>query len=1503
MMALVTRIMLIGAALVAASSPLFGLDDFQEYYTSNVQVARSRFAEQNVARAKKDLEDKEWERCVRLIQAILDDHATGAFVTDSGQFMGIRAYCIKFLQDLPEEGQKAYRKVFDPYAKELFRSGREQLDAKILRQVFFRYQHSSYGRDALRMAAHIRFEAGQLHEGSQLAALFVDTYPQDESSPAMRGLIALALGIVGDEAGLESLRATTPEEELLAGLRAGSQSRPLGEIIAEAEKTAARLSAERSSTPLSSKLFEDVQWSVTLPLPESRRRRPYSQLDDFGYSEDSSDFSWHPVQPVLDESNVYLSNGVSVQAINIFSGQPKWHYEGIVSESQARWDINIDFPLALDRNLLFAALETPVRDQRVILNYTPQVPVPHRQLFALDASSGTMIWTHAGWNGGDAEERDFVRSLNVTSPPLVIGDKLYVSASRFHTSYHHYLCCFDRLSGALEWSTFVCTGQMEQNMFGNRVRESVAGRLSQADGVVYFSTNIGIVAAIDIRLGTLLFTTQYKQVEIPRQTRYNPSIQERAPTWLNCAPLITKDRIFVAPMDSQDLLAINRKTGRSEVLVTRKRHDRHLYVLGPYKNHIVVAGHNMTFYDVETLKRAAQLPLKSPPQAVDPSLGVQGRPLIIGNRLYAAVAEGREDQLMVWDLDRLKLIKRRPLSSEPRLSGCGNIAASDEAFVIASSNEKRTMTRVRCFFDKKKVRSRLLEEIAAQPKNPKLHLRLGELWVQEREYAAALESFERARSLASEGGVAYKEWTERARESLHNLYVEVSDAPSGRLDELDLDAFDCLERALEFARHDAQRVELSFRLLHRGVSKNEWERVETYADRILDQHADATWVHLGLFAAEVPDLPKRRFQRAGLAAVVITAASARRSGRNEEAIAYYQRLIRDYPTEFVGSATGWRYGYEQIGSLIKAEGREVYASNEAEAARLFAESESQNSVEPLQRILDLFPNSERVTRAYRAISRRLLDAGEFARAAGTVHEYLAKFGQPSGEVLSVLADSLERSGAPKAAQQTWRYVASIASRETLADDPSKTYGELAKERLGELKARRWDDEVLVPDLKLPVAAHWEKGQKGSAHDWLLVKTQGEVPAAHRDILFTTYESKLQALSLSDGALLWSCPAPSYSMPSLFWIEDRLLALLDDDLLCIDPRTGREHWRKGIESGKPLWLVGGQGRVHLLTEGRTSRLFVIESRDLLSGEIVFEYSYAAWPTGRIFASDRWVMVPVMHEPRCVVLDAFTGRPAPGIPKEGLPYRDSTLLPFLSADGMVVLMEPNPQSRTGERRLSAVDPENGRSVWTRPLGDGAVNFRIRNNSRVLAYDLIHRTSRLTAKSRDTLVVIDLLRGVELLRRTLDQNARIRDGETVKLSSKQAFTVNRRSDDSRIGVRELLVESIEIKTGARLWSSLGWSQIQHLEMQPFSSGVLIGVTESSRRRNLITNKSTLFVVDTRNGRLREDLLALDSGSAQGDIPLESLSGSVRYGENLLIADGHLVVADGPVLKVFKP
>jgi hypothetical protein len=195
--------------------------------------------------------------------------------------------------------------------------------------------------------------------------------------------------------------------------------------------------------------------------------------------------------------------------------------------------------------------------------YDITVQIAHRSLMALDPQSGRIIWTSpegprpvGGERGAGA-----VKPMDVSFiSPVVVKDGLAFAAGWRQEGYiSSVVRGLDLASGETVWETLICGSQLEMTMFGEVAREPFGSFLIEREGILYFHSNLGVVAALEARSGRPLWVTEYDVIQ-KEPTMLRNALLRRLP-WGANPPLLVGHLLFVTPRDSHSIYAIDTGTG------------------------------------------------------------------------------------------------------------------------------------------------------------------------------------------------------------------------------------------------------------------------------------------------------------------------------------------------------------------------------------------------------------------------------------------------------------------------------------------------------------------------------------------------------------------------------------------------------------------------------------------------------------------------------------------------------------------------------------------------------------------------------------------------------------------------------------------------------------------------------------------------------------------------------------------------------------------------------
>ncbi len=188
---------------------------------------------------------------------------------------------------------------------------------------------------------------------------------------------------------------------------------------------------------------------------------------------------------------------------------------------------------------------------RDYLSFEITAELPIRSLAAFERDSGRVVWkTDELAIPGVAGKK-----LSFTTPVLLDRGKA-IAGGWLQSGYiNSILACIDLSTGDLVWHQLVASHQMELTMFGEMAREPFASQLTEREGVVYFVTNLGAIAAVDSKTGRLLWVTAYETIPAEPPDRQLTMLREIV--WGVNPPLFVGETLIVAPRDSHFLYAID----------------------------------------------------------------------------------------------------------------------------------------------------------------------------------------------------------------------------------------------------------------------------------------------------------------------------------------------------------------------------------------------------------------------------------------------------------------------------------------------------------------------------------------------------------------------------------------------------------------------------------------------------------------------------------------------------------------------------------------------------------------------------------------------------------------------------------------------------------------------------------------------------------------------------------------------------------------------------------
>jgi len=649
-----------------------------------------------------------------------------------GVFLPIQDVAAREIAGLPRPGIEAYRQAYDAGTARLYERALAAKDSVGLAEVARHYLASSSGDDALAALGSLAFERGDLVGALAAWQQIVEACPEPSVPVAsLRARIWLCHRALGRERAAEAWSKTLldryPEEPIRAG---GVEVR-----VADFLKQPLTLTAFPHNGPL-------PEWPMLggdathgrLPRGIQELGEPIAtiHLPAAAVSEsDRRDFEARgreaplPLVATASHGRLFAATEAAAFAFDPTTGRAAWLYPDGPEES---------YPAAVDEALHAVACSEGRAFARVADG-----------VVAFDESSGRVLWRYgfapleepakeekkppkepkekeqgkgkepkARRGRGDASPGS--RSTLLATPPVVEGRRVFVGLTHLGEEARASLVALDAATGRELWRTFVCSRSI-RSFLGLGATGSPPG---VGGGTVYYSTNLGAVAALDAATGAIRWVQRYPSFH----GQLRQAVLERSRRWANNPPVVDRGWVFFAPQDASSAFAIEATNGTIAWSAPR---DGARYLVGVDGSRLFLVGPTVCALDEATGRRLWASPLPHPPA---------GRPALAPGRLYVPTSR---EIVALQTADGAQTTCRLWQGGESP----GNLTLAEGKLLVASGD------RVRVYEDWATAEAGWQERAKAQPKDLSAHLAMAAHRVHRGEYAAALPLLETLRVAAT----------------------------------------------------------------------------------------------------------------------------------------------------------------------------------------------------------------------------------------------------------------------------------------------------------------------------------------------------------------------------------------------------------------------------------------------------------------------------------------------------------------------------------------------------------------------------------------------------------------------------------------------------------------------------------------------------------------------------------------------------------------------------------
>ncbi|MEX0819897.1 MAG: PQQ-binding-like beta-propeller repeat protein [Pirellulaceae bacterium] len=681
-----------------------------------------------------------------LVTRAADDASTMHF----RRYLPLVTYSQMKLVELATRSPEAlalYRQQVDPVASRLLKSAREQRDETALREIVSRYFASSHADEALLRLGEIAFERGhwteargyweqisprlrfpphddlnfselsgqplwlitrhletdddwkrtlprlQTHDGASSRLAYRDTDLELADIHARLTLVSILEGnVLRARAEIELLRRLFPDSTGEIGGRSGKHVQLLQDLLDESEQwpalprdhdwpTFMGSDSRQKLAPVALDIAAEPRWQLALPTYSGEGELIGSEGTRVAESPDGL-LSYHPivvnevavVQAGINESEIAarrIDDGGVVFGVNEFPS-------GEIAAPGLKRSVGVPrFPLSSYGNTVYARVGSFPTGTNVDLRQTREEPA---RIIGLDL---------------EAEGR-LVIDLRLEGPawsaewafdgvPISDGQSLYIALrhrSSVRTETH--VACFDARTGRLRWRRMIVGAEPAGSQ---RPFELTHTLLSLRNRTLYCNTNLGVVAAIDSQDGAIRWITEYPRIDFQNQ---NPD-RNTQHLFRDLTPcLLYRDLVIVAPLDCDQMFALDANTGILIWASLRERATDAVHLLGVGEDHLIASGDYLYWFDVYTGRLVSQFPAphRSLPGHAKPSPHGHGRGILADNLVYWPTRES----ILVFD----QRIGRELLGRSPEIIRTidlvsrgvtgGNLVLADGSLLIANQD-------------------------------------------------------------------------------------------------------------------------------------------------------------------------------------------------------------------------------------------------------------------------------------------------------------------------------------------------------------------------------------------------------------------------------------------------------------------------------------------------------------------------------------------------------------------------------------------------------------------------------------------------------------------------------------------------------------------------------------------------------------------------------------------------------------------------------------------------
>lgn len=1240
----------------------------------------------------------------------------------NGLYKSTRERVAKDIASLPPGGLAVYRVINDPAARTLYNDAVEQFDERKMEQVAREYFPTSFGDDALLWLAEISASRGQhrqtllrlnqalkhpnlsIGKTGLLVRLLQAQLGLNDRASAAKTLQDLEAALTDDKAG--ALRVGHDEgAAALAKLKArvarteGAAGTPVTRVEASRSWETYFGNASHNTIPPSRNTIGLRKWSVSIrqlfegpsgdasnagkvvqndgtPIADPTMNYHLTAKDAYFYIVDANLIASYPTgnpQPGLSSAggNIkFLYPNESVPAPKSKEANVRVNRR-VFRQNQNSGVRQHPYFVSVSGERIYATIGAEAVTQDQDMWRGQEVKQPSNFLVALGFQSGKLIWTlqpdmrSPAFEAHSKADQEWLKSVYFVSAPTVDAGVLYVMAVGVHGLHDAFVAAFDADNGRLIWRTQVCSA----NPFsvGGPVQPDLGLPVAVANGMVYVTTNLGGVAALDATSGTIKWLRVYDRLQTVDRFN-NQGRRLSSDFWAPNPPVIHENLLLVTPQDSEFLYAYDIESGKRVWEVSRTERDTGLkHLLGITNGNLVVTGGNVHFYELKGGRETG------PADPIVFDSPIKGRGTVTEN----VVLIPTEKALISLDT-ALEAGKFRPKIRstfkwmQPELEAGNIVVAGDVLYTVSR-------THVNAYFVWEEMERKLRERIKKDPADLNAFGELADVYHKVDKFDLALIEIDKGIGLAekmkddAKTAAALPELRRKKFDALTELGKRLQVSADGKPDLAA--AYEHFKKALDVAKLPRQADVLPVRALRAmaetAVLRDDLALGILHYHQIISRHGDTVYSYMPESSAKA-----RLFAQARI-----------------------EELKKKQPA-----------AYEKL---------------EAEAAAAYSKAGS--DMKQLAAVLASYPNSNTSGLAMLKLAQLAVDANPDQTRLYALN-FLSRHGESpeAGNATALLALAYERSKLLGPAKDVLRR---LSTRKELAETQITLPAKATDPPAVPIKAPEWAAKRLAePQFQQALSsATLSTGDGKLKLGWSKPALEMSVPLApagiapfdlRRRLFFIENQSELALLSSTDrGEEAWLprpklpqdvLPKPNpqdqarlqgaFQPPSAVWAEHLLIVMGSRELVAYDSREkGKVAWRKELKNPVPQQrcsLQASFGRVVIgYPSGGLSVMDAASGEQLWFTQVEGNQFFPAPAIG-----DGFVAVGAQNPARITLFELETGNRRGVLDSAA---GNLTIAPEAHGDRLYF----------AERNtLKAVDGNSGKLIWNSDMGGNITRLEV-------------------------------------------------------------------------------------------------------------------------------------------------------------------------------------------------